>query len=97
MVDGLTPMWNGGRPLRVADGVAIARREVLITSVTDADPLYRQKSASPSIWPLLSALAVSAMFIASIFTPWAIVVGAVPIGAALTGWFWPQRPRRSGA
>jgi cytochrome c oxidase subunit 1 len=33
------------------------------------------------------------MFIGSIFTPWAIPIGALPIGAALAGWFWPQRPR----
>jgi len=45
----------------------------------------------PSIWPLLTALAVSAMFVGSIFTPWALVWGAVPIGAAVTGWFWPKR------
>jgi cytochrome c oxidase subunit 1 len=92
-IDSLTPMWNGGEPLKVMDGIAIDRREVLVTSVTDAAPIYRQKSAAPSIWPLIAALAVSAMFIASIFTPWAIAIGAVPIGAALTGWFWPHRAR----
>jgi K+-sensing histidine kinase KdpD len=29
----------------------------------------------------------------SIFTPWALVWGALPVGVALTIWFWPQRPR----
>jgi len=33
------------------------------------------------------------MFIGSIFTPWAIVVGAIPIAITLTIWFWPQRAR----
>jgi cytochrome c oxidase subunit I+III len=93
VVDSLTPMWNGGQPIRVMDGVAILKREVLVTSVTDAAPLYRQKSAEPSIWPLVAALAVTAMFIGSIFTPWAVAAGAIPIGVALTGWFWPNRPR----
>lgn len=92
VVDSLTPMWDAPT-LRVMDGVAIERREVLVTSVTDAAPLYRQKSASPSIWPLLAALAVTAMFIGSIFTPWAVAAGALPIAAALTGWFWPERER----
>jgi len=93
VVESLTPMWNDGRPLKAMDGLENDRREVLITSVTGGGPLYRQKSAAPSIWPLVAALAVSAMFIASIFTPWAIPAGALPIGAALTGWFWPNRPR----
>jgi cytochrome c oxidase subunit 1 len=92
-VDSLTPLWTQPGELRAYDGIAIDRREVLVTSVTNATPLYRQKSASPSIWPLLSALAVTAMFIGSIFTPWAVVAGAIPIAAALTGWFWPQRAR----
>jgi cytochrome c oxidase subunit I+III len=93
VVESLTPMWNEGAPLKAYDGIFTEKREVLITTVTGAGPLYRQKSAAPSIWPLVSALAVSAMFIASIFTPWAIPIGALPIGAALTGWFWPNRPR----
>jgi cytochrome c oxidase subunit 1 len=97
VVHGLTPMWDDAGRLDVMDGLRPDRREVLVTSVTDAIPLYRQKSAAPSIWPLLAALAVSAMFIGSIFTPWAIVVGAAPVAATLTGWFWPSRPRsRSG-
>lgn len=94
-VSSLTPMWDQPHTLRVYDGIAIERREVLVTSVTEAKPLYRQRSVPPSMWPLIGAVAVSAMFIGSIFTPWAIVIGAVPIAAALTGWFWPQRDRAS--
>jgi cytochrome c oxidase subunit 1 len=30
------------------------------------------------------------MFLASIFTPWAVIVGAVPIAITLTAWFWPK-------
>jgi cytochrome c oxidase subunit 1 len=93
VVDSLTPMWNGGRPIRVMDGVAVEKRELLVTSVTDATPIYRQESRGPSIWPLVAALAVTVMFIGSIFTPWAVAIGAIPIGLALSGWFWPERPR----
>jgi hypothetical protein len=42
---------------------------------------------------LLAGLAVTALFIGSIFTPWALVWGAVPIAVTLTMWFWPQRER----
>ena len=93
VVGGLVPLWESAGALPVMDGLAIDRREVLVTSAIDAVPQYRQKSAGPSLWPLVAALAVTMMFVASIFTPWAIVWGAIPIAAALTAWFWPMRPR----
>ncbi|MGO4170392.1 cbb3-type cytochrome c oxidase subunit I [Novosphingobium sp. YAF33] len=94
-VSSLTPLWDRPGELEVVTGSVLARREVLITSVAEARPLYWQKSAGPSIWPLISAIAVSAMFVGSIFTPWAIAIGLLPIAASLTGWFWPVRPRAS--
>jgi cytochrome c oxidase subunit 1 len=93
-VDSLTPLWNGPSPMRVLDGLPLDKREVLVTTPLDAKPEYRQKSAAPSIWPLIAALAVSAMFVGSIYTPWALVWGTPPIALALTAWFWPERPRR---
>jgi cytochrome c oxidase subunit 1 len=88
VVESRAPLWRPGRP--VMDGLAIERRELLMTTALEAHPDYRQESPYPSIWPLLTALAVSAMFVGSIFTPWALVWGALPIGATLTGWFWPK-------
>ena len=35
------------------------------------------------------------MFVCSIFTPWALVVGSVPVAAALIGWFWPKSAKVS--
>jgi cytochrome c oxidase subunit 1 len=32
------------------------------------------------------------MFVSSMFTPWAVVIGAVPVGVALIAWFWPKNP-----
>ncbi|MCO6050218.1 cbb3-type cytochrome c oxidase subunit I [Mesorhizobium sp. RP14(2022)] len=92
VVNSIAPLWSED-PLRMLDGVGVSRREVLVSSLAEAHPEYRQKSAQPSIWPLLAAIAVSIMFIGSIFTPWAVVWGSLPIAGALTAWFWPQRPR----
>jgi hypothetical protein len=50
----------------------------------------------PSIWPLLTAIATTGLFIWSIFTPWAVVYMALPLFAALTGWFWPKSPDEGG-
>jgi cytochrome c oxidase subunit I+III len=65
-------------------------REVLVSTVTEARPDLRETSPQPSIWPLLSALAVGGTFLGSIFTPWAVVWGAIPVGLALICWFWPK-------
>jgi cytochrome c oxidase subunit 1 len=93
VVNSLTPLWTSKHELPVMDGLPLDRRQVLVTSLLDAEPEYRHKSPQPSIMPLYAALAVTVMFVGSIFTPWAIVWGAVPIGIALTLWFWPQRSR----
>ena len=92
LVASLTPLWDD-EPSGVLNGLSRDRREVLVTSAIEARPLYRQKSAAPSLWPLLTALAVTVLFIGSIFTPWALTWGSVPVLLTLTGWFWPTRPR----
>jgi len=93
VVTGFAPLWEAKDGLAVMEGLATDSREVLVTSIVEAEPEYRQNSVGPSIWPLFAGLAVSALFVGSIFTPWALVWGAVPVGAALTIWFWPTRPR----
>ncbi|HEU4958930.1 MAG TPA: cbb3-type cytochrome c oxidase subunit I [Sphingomonas sp.] len=92
VVESLVPLWREGA-LPVMDGMALDSRALLVTSAVEGIPEYRQNSVGPSIWPFVAALAVSAMFIGSIFTAWAVVVGVVPIGIALTIWFWPTRLR----
>jgi cytochrome c oxidase subunit I len=90
------PLWDTQR-LHVMRGLQLDVRELVLTSVLDARPDLRELSVPPSIWPLLAAIAVGAMFLTSIFTPWAVVVGAVPIAITLTAWFWPKgRPEEEG-
>jgi cytochrome c oxidase subunit 1 len=84
------PLWDQPEAPMVATGLRVDRRELVITSVADARPEARESSPANSIWPLWTALATTLMLISSIFTPWAVVWGAVPIAAALIGWFWPK-------
>ena len=37
-----------------------------------------------------AAIAVAGTFIGSIFTPWAVVWGSIPVAITLVGWFWPE-------
>jgi cytochrome c oxidase subunit 1 len=88
VVGSLTPRWDEAP--RAMTGVGETRREVLVSSPGTAEPEYRQYSPGPSVWPLLTALGTAVLFVGSIFTPWAVVWGSVPLAAALVGWFWPH-------
>jgi cytochrome c oxidase subunit 1 len=85
-----SPLWESAPDQPVVVGVRTDIREVLITHFLDAEPDHRLKFPDPSIWPFLTAIAVTVMFIGSIFTPWALVYGAVPVFIAMTAWFWPK-------
>ena len=73
------PLWDEPDALRVATGLRVDRREVVISSVAEASPEARESSAPNSIWPLWTALATTLMLISSIFTPWAVVWGSSPL------------------
>jgi cytochrome c oxidase subunit I+III len=91
VVAGRDPLWEpGGQQAQVA-GLSVDSREVLTTTVLDAKPETRESFPVPTIWPFLGAVATTVLFVGSIFTPWAVVWGAVPVGIGLTAWFWPRR------
>ena len=92
VVEGRTPLWDAGGALPVVTGLRVEDRELLLTTAIDAEPDLREPSPLPTIWPLLSAIALTALFIGSIFNPWAIVWGAIPLAIGLIVWFWPKGP-----
>jgi cytochrome c oxidase subunit 1 len=89
-VESRTPLWDEKDGLPVVHGLRVDERELVLTSVISAAPDLREPSAVPSIWPFISAIAVTVTFICSVFSPWALVFGLVPAGAALIAWFWPK-------
>ncbi|HYG25998.1 MAG TPA: cytochrome c oxidase subunit I [Caulobacteraceae bacterium] len=93
VVDSREPLWEHREDLPVMEGLATKKREVLVTSASEAHPDNRQSSPDPSIWPFISALAVSGVLIGTIFSEWAFVWGLIPLTFALSAWFWPKRPR----
>jgi hypothetical protein len=72
-------------------GLKTSSREVLITHVLDAEPDHVYEFPPPSIWPFVTAVGVGAMFIGSIFTPWAVVYGSIPPFITMVLWFWPKK------
>jgi heme/copper-type cytochrome/quinol oxidase subunit 1 len=95
-VGGREPLWDNPPDQPVVGGLAAGDREFLVTYVMNAAPDHRSISPDPSVWPMLTAIASTALFIGSIFTPWAVVYGAVPVFITMTGWFWPKKPNESG-
>jgi cytochrome c oxidase subunit 1 len=93
VVESREPLWTEEAPA-VMTGLSTETREVLLTTVVDAKPEVREGSPEPSIWPFLTALATTGLFIGSIFDEWWLIWAAIPVTACLIGWFWP-RPAHS--
>ncbi|GAA4752655.1 cytochrome c oxidase subunit I [Sphingomonas daechungensis] len=92
LVSSRTPLWDAGEKLPVVHGLRVEDRELVLTTVMSAEPDVREPSPEPSPWPLIGTVATTAMFVCSIFSPWAVLVGVVPVALALTAWFWPKSP-----
>jgi cytochrome c oxidase subunit I len=90
VVEAREPLWANSAELKVVTGMRLDRRELIVSTVVEAVPEARESSPTNSIWPLLAALATSVMLIWSMFSPWAVVWGSIPIAVALIGWFWPK-------
>jgi cytochrome c oxidase subunit 1 len=89
-VAGRDTLWVQPDDQPVVEGLRSDVRQVLITKMLDAEPDHIDQFPKPTIWPLITALATSGLFIGSIFNPWAVVWGSIPVGIALIAWFWPR-------
>ena len=94
LVTGRTPLWTPEPHLAVIGGLRSDRRELLLTSAVEGAPDIRWALPEPTLWPLLSAVALTILFVWSIFSPWGVVWGAIPMAIAMTFWFWPRHPER---
>jgi len=90
-VSGREPLWEEGVNQPVVIGLRHDIPEVLVTRVLDAVPDHRTKMPDASIWPFITAVAITGLFIGSIFTPWAVPIGAGPVAVGLLGWLWPTQ------
>jgi len=91
VIGGREPLWEASGIKGHVHGLSYDTPELLITTVQDAALDHRMAFPRPTIWPLLTAIAVTVLFISSIFTPWAVVWASIPVAIALIAWFWPTR------
>ncbi|MDB4942064.1 MAG: cytochrome c oxidase, subunit, partial [Labilithrix sp.] len=80
------PLWHG----TLGRVVGLPADEILVTRIVDAEPDHKNAMPGPSLTPFLAALAIGALIIACIYTPWGLVAGAPPIAAILIAWYWPR-------
>jgi PQQ enzyme repeat len=90
-VQSRSPLWRRSPDAAVVTGLRTDMREILVTTMLDAEPDNRMRLPDPSVWPLLAAIATGVTFITLIFTPWGLPIGAVLITLAFSGWGWPSR------
>ena len=89
-VNGREPLWDAAPNQPIVVGLRSDIPELLVTHSLDAEPQLKEKSEGHSIWPFLTAIAVSLAFFGSIFNPWAVPIGAIPVVITLVGWLWPR-------
>ncbi|CCM78108.1 cytochrome c oxidase subunit I [Rhizobium mesoamericanum] len=90
VVNDREPLWSEPDELTVSTGLDADRRELIVSSLVEAQAEVREASPRNSIWPFYSAIATTVMLIWSILSPWAVVWGSIPIAVALIAWFWPK-------
>ena len=84
------PLWDERDALPVATGLRLDRREIVVSrSATRGRKRGSHRRATPSGRSGPRSLP-AIMLMASIFSPWAVIWGSVPIAVALIGWFWPK-------
>jgi cytochrome c oxidase subunit I+III len=90
VVEGREPLWERPGDMPVVTGLRTDVRDTLVTTLLDAVPDSRHRHPRQTIWPLLTAIATTILFVTLIFTPWGAVIGTPLLLLALLGWAWPR-------
>ena len=90
VVESRAPLWDAGGEMPVVTGLRTDVRDTLVTTLLDAEPDSKHRHPNPSIWPLLTAIATTILFVTLIFTPWGAVIGTPLLLLGLLGWGWPR-------
>ncbi|MBL4833161.1 MAG: cytochrome c oxidase subunit I [Pseudomonas sp.] len=89
-----TPIWDDEEKdeRHLVTGLSDERREILLTTILDAEPQGVLILPSPTLWPFFLAITVAIGFIGIIFSPWWFVFGFFLSFFMIVGWLWPRRP-----
>src|SRR5437588_26837 len=89
VVTSRSPLWEEKAP-GVVTGLALDRREVLVTAALDAKPSHREEIPGPSPWPLVTSITTSIGLIGSVFNVWWLPAGFVASIPPAVAWYFTQ-------
>jgi len=84
------PLWTSLKERIAVTGLRSDRREVLVTTLDDAEPHHRYVLPRSSIWPFVTAILVTIGLIGSVFNFQWYYLGMLLATIGLVGWFWPR-------
>lgn len=87
-VRGRDALWENFDRTAVVTGLSTDRREVLNTSILDAEPEHRFEMAHDSLLPFALSLVTGIFFAVLVFTPWALPYSCIGWFIVLALWFW---------
>jgi cytochrome c oxidase subunit I len=85
------PLWTPLKERIGVIGLRTDRREVLVSTVMDAEPNHRYPLPHSSIWPFATATLSAIGLIGSVFQFQWYYLACVLAAIGLLGWFWPRR------
>jgi cytochrome c oxidase subunit I+III len=94
VVQGRYARWQRRKPELTVTGLSATTREVLVTDVMDAEPDHIEKVPKATIWTFWTAIAVTALFIGTMFAGRTLFYLAVPLAFTGTMWFRAGLPSR---
>ncbi|MBV8842586.1 MAG: cytochrome c oxidase subunit I [Bryobacterales bacterium] len=86
------PLWDQEKSKDIVTGLRNDRREVLVTTVLDAEPDHRLVLPGNSIWPFLTAVGFSIGLYYSVFAFSGYWIATALGMIGIIGWFWPRQP-----
>jgi cytochrome c oxidase subunit I len=87
------PLWAPPKERIGVTGLRTTRREVLVTSLMDAEPHHRYPLPHSSIWPFVTAVLATIGLLGSVFQFQWYYIGCALATVGLVGWFWPRGQR----
>lgn len=94
VVQGRYANWDEARSgvRHCVTGLSETQREVVVTTIMDAQPQAVQVLPNPTFWPFLAAVMVAFGFLGFMFYPILFVVAFFLTFFMIVGWLWPRRP-----
>jgi cytochrome c oxidase subunit 1 len=82
------PLWNSPDGLSVITGLSTKKREILCSTIVDAIPEHKYELPGDSMMPFMLFLAVTTLLVGSIWHPYMVPIGAIPVAIIFAAWFW---------